>query len=260
MGDFERDTAVRARGNGIFECDLRKDWWVVAGPNGGYLGAIVVRALSADPELGSRPLRSITLHYLGRPREGAAEVHVDADRHGRSVSFMTARLVQDDRVMATAAAIFADDRDGMEIDQLDRPPATPPDDTAELPDAPDSPPFGRQFDYRPAIGTPIFGGGDEALTGGWLRLRHERAIDAALLVALTDSWFPAVFAMRTDAAAVPTLELTVHLRGLLPREPDWALGRYRTRLARHGFMEEDAEIFSRDGELLAQSRQLALAG
>ena len=57
MGDFERDTAVRARGDGIFECDLRKDWWVVAGPNGGYLGAIVVRALSADPELGSRPLR-----------------------------------------------------------------------------------------------------------------------------------------------------------------------------------------------------------
>jgi acyl-CoA thioesterase len=66
--------------------------------------------------------------------------------------------------------------------------------------------------------------------------------------------------MRTDAAPVPTLELTVQLRGQLPRGGDWALGRYRTRLARQGFMEEDAEIFSRDGELLAQSRQLALAG
>ena len=260
MGDFERDTAVRARGDGIFDCDIRKDWWVIAGPNGGYLGAIVVRALSADPELGLRPLRSITLHYVGRPREGAAEVHVEADRHGRSVSFMRARLVQDDRVMATAAAIFADERDGMEIDQLDRPGVTAPEETAELPDAPDGPPFGRQFHYLPAIGTPTFGGGDEALTGGWLRLRNERALDAALIVALTDSWFPAVFAMRTDTAPVPTLELTVHLRGQLPREGDWALGRYRTRLARQGFMEEDAEIFSRDGELLAQSRQLALAG
>ena len=96
-----------------------------------------------------------------------------------------------------------------------------------------------------------------ALTGGWLRLRDERPLDAATLVALTDSWFPAV--MRTEPVAVPTLELTVHLRGRLPREPDWTLGRYRTRLARHGFLEEDAEIFSREGELLAQSRQLAIA-
>jgi len=42
-------------------------------------------------------------------------------------------------------------------------------------------------------------------------------------------------------------------------EHDWLLGRYRTRLARHGFLEEEAEIFSADGELLAQARQLALA-
>jgi acyl-CoA thioesterase len=260
MGDFERDTAVKARGNGSFDCDIRPDWWVVAGPNGGYLGAIVVRALSAAPELGARPLRSITLHYLGRPSAGPAEVQVEADRHGRSVSFMRARLLQDGSPMASAAAVFADERDGIDLDQVDTPAVTPPDETAELRDSPDGPPFSHQFDYRPAIGPPTFGGGDEALTGGWLRLRDERALDAAALVAFTDSWFPAVFAMRTEPLAVPTLELTVHLRGRLPRAHDWALGRYRTRLARHGFMEEEAEIFSREGELLAQGRQLAIAG
>lgn len=260
MGDFERDTAVSARADGVFDCRLRPDWWVITGPNGGYLGAILVRALSADPELGSRPLRSITLHYLGAPREGPAEVQVEADRHGRSVSFMRARLVQHERVMATAAAVFADERDGIEFDQVDAPRVSPPEDTAEVPDGPDAPPFSRQFHYRPAIGTPTFGGGDEALTGGWLSLRDERALDAAALVALTDSWFPAVFVIRTDTLPVPTLELTVHLRARLPRAHDWTLGRYRTRLARHGFLEEDAEIFSREGELLAQARQLALAG
>jgi acyl-CoA thioesterase len=260
MGDFERDTAVEARGERSFGCDIRPDWWVVAGPNGGYLGAIVVRALSADPDLGSRPLRSITLHYLGRPDAGPAEVQVEADRHGRSVSFMRARLVQGARLMATAAAVFGDERDGIELDQVDAPAVPAPDETAELPDASDGPPFSHQFDYRPALGPPTFGAGDEALAGGWLRLRDERALDAAALVAFTDSWFPAVFAMRTEPLAVPTLELTVHLRGRLPREHDWALGRYRTRLARHGFMEEEAEIFSREGELLAQGRQLAIAG
>jgi acyl-CoA thioesterase len=259
MGDFERDTAVEARGDGSFGCDLRPDWWVAGGPNGGYLAAIFVRALSGEPGLGDRPLRSITLHYLGRPSEGPAELQVDADRHGRSVSFLRGRLVQDGRLMATAAAVFADERDGFELDQVEVPVVATPGETTELPDAPDGPPFGRQFDYRPAIGPPTFGGGDEALTGGWLRLRRDRALDAAALVAFTDSWFPAVFSMRTEPLGVPTLELTVHLRGRLPREHDWALGRYRTRLARHGFLEEEAEIFSREGELLAQGRQLAIA-
>jgi acyl-CoA thioesterase len=260
MGDFERDIAVEARGDGRFGCDLRPDWWVAGGPNGGYLGAIFVRALSADPGLGARPLRSITLHYLGRPGEGPAELQVDADRHGRSVSFLRARLVQNGRLMATAAAVFADERDGIELDQVDAPAVASPEETAELPDAPDGPAFSHQFDYRPALGPPTFGGGDESLTGGWLRLRDERALDAAALVAFTDSWFPAVFAIRTEPLAVPTLELTVHLRGRLPREHDWTLGRYRTRLARHGFLEEVSEIFSRDGELLAEGRQLAIAG
>jgi acyl-CoA thioesterase len=260
MGDFERDTAVEARGDGSFGCDLRSDWWVAGGPNGGYLGAIFVRALSADPGLGDRPLRSITLHYLGRPGEGPAELQVDADRHGRSVSFLRARLVQDGRLMATAAAVFADERDGIELDQVHAPSVASPEETAELPDAPDGPAFSHQFDYRPALGPPTFGGGGEALTGGWLRLRDERALDAAALVAFTDTWFPAVFAIRTEPLAVPTLELTVHLRGRVPREPDWTLGRYRTRLARHGFLEEVSEIFSRDGELLAEGRQLAIAG
>jgi acyl-CoA thioesterase len=259
MGDFERDTAVRARGDGVFDCDLRPDWWVVLGPNGGYLGAIVVRALAADPELGARPLRSITLHYLGPPRQGPAEVHVEPERHGRSVSFMRARLIQGGRTKVTATAVFADDRKGLELEQVDAPRVSPPEDTRALPDAPEGPPFSREFDYRPAIGTPPFGGGDEALTGGWLRCRDERALDAAMLVALTDAWFPAVFVMRSEPLAVPTLELTVHVRGRLPREHDWTLGRFRTRLARAGFMEEDAEIFSREGELLAQARQLALA-
>jgi acyl-CoA thioesterase len=260
MGDFERDTAVEARGEGSFGCEIRPDWWVVDGPNGGYLGAIIVRALSAAPELGSRPLRSITLHYLGRPSDGPAEVRVVADRHGRSVSFMRARLVQDGRLMTTAAAVLADDRDGIDLDQLEPPAVSSPDETAELPDAPGGTPFSHRFDYRPAIGTLPLGGGAEALSGGWLRLRDERPLDAAALVAFTDSWFPAVFATRTEPLAVPTLELTVHLRGRLPRECDWTLGRYRTRLARHGFMEEEAEIFSRDGELLAHGRQLAIAG
>ena len=51
----------------------------------------------------------------------------------------------------------------------------------------------------------------------------------------------------------------MHLRVSRPLPPDWVLGRFSTRTARDGFLEEDGEIYSRDGRLLAQSRQLALS-
>jgi acyl-CoA thioesterase len=260
MGDFEQDTAVRAVADGSFSCDINPDWWVVAGPNGGYVAAILVRAMSAGPAAEERPLRSLTVHYQRRPEAGPAQIEVTVERQGRSVSFMRAALSQDDRVCAGAVAVFARDRDGVELDHARAPAVPAPDEIDPLRNRPDAPPFGREFDFRPAIGKTGFGGADEALTGGWLRFRDERPLDAAALVALCDSWLPAVFAVSDGPLAVPTLELTVHVRAPLPLAHDWVLGRYATRLAREGFLEEDAEIFSRDGRLLAQSRQLALAG
>jgi acyl-CoA thioesterase len=260
MGDFEQDTAVRAVAEGSLSCDIRPDWWVVNGPNGGYVAAILVRAMSANSAADERPLRSLTVHFQRPPEAGPAEIEVTVERQGRSVSFMRAALSQGGRVCAGAVAVFARDRTGLELDHARAPVVPGPEETDQLPDRPEAPPFGREFDFRPAIGKTGFGEADEALTGGWLRFRDERPLDAPALVALCDSWFPAVFAVSDGPLAVPTLELTVHVRAPLPLAHDWVLGRYATRLARDGFLEEDAELFSRDGRLLAQSRQLALAG
>jgi acyl-CoA thioesterase len=62
---------------------------------------------------------------------------------------------------------------------------------------------------------------------------------------------------------VPTVDLTIHfrcdLRARAARDAhEWLLVVFRSRQAREGFVEEDGEIWSRDGELLAHSRQLAV--
>jgi len=55
-----------------------------------------------------------------------------------------------------------------------------------------------------------------------------------------------------------TVDLTVHVRSLPPAGyDDWCLVRFRSVASTAGFCEEDGEIWSRDGQLLAQSRQLA---
>ena len=63
--------------------------------------------------------------------------------------------------------------------------------------------------------------------------------------------------------AAPTLDLTIHIRRPLPPAgmgaDDYVLGRFWSRLAVGGVWEEDGELWTPGGELIAQSRQLALA-
>ena len=53
---FDTDTDIRQTEPGRFEARIDTGWWVVAGPNGGYIAAILLRALEAavdDPTPGS---------------------------------------------------------------------------------------------------------------------------------------------------------------------------------------------------------------
>jgi acyl-CoA thioesterase len=84
-------------------------------------------------------------------------------------------------------------------------------------------------------------------------------LDQTLLVAVTDAWMPPVFSRLPERTPVPTVDLTVHVRAALaPVEADWLLVVFRSRLGAAGFVDEDGEVWSRDGRLLAQSRQLAM--
>ena len=78
---------------------------------------------------------------------------------------------------------------------------------------------------------------------------------------------PAVFAAKElDGklmAGVPTVDLTVHIRTPVPVDiptDEPVLVVFRTREVTGGFLEEDGEIWSRDGRLLALARQLGVAG
>ena len=60
-------------------------------------------------------------------------------------------------------------------------------------------------------------------------------------------------------AAAPAQALTVHFRGLPPREPHpWVMATFVSRTAAGGVVEEDGELWSADGRLLVQSRQLSV--
>ena len=113
------------------------------------------------------------------------------------------------------------------------------------------------FDMRRAVGAPLFAGADEALSGGWLRFTEPEPLDVAALAMFADAWWPSPMPRLTRPAALPTIDLMVHFRSP-PVAEGPVLAVFRSSTAKGGFFEEDGEVWSRDGVLLAQSRQLAL--
>lgn len=122
-------------------------------------------------------------------------------------------------------------------------------------------PFLDYWDHRFTLGREVRTDGP-AETQGWIRLAEPEPIDGPVVAAMTDAFPPAVFTRMTGPNPVPTVDLTVHFRTSLPLpglEPeDFLLGHLRTRTVAEGFLEEDGELWTAGGQLVALSRQLAI--
>jgi acyl-CoA thioesterase len=262
--DFDRETAVRPLGDGRYESRLDRAWWVHRGPNGGYLAAIVLRALSEAVGDVERSPRSLTVHYVAPPAEGALEVATTIERAGRSLTSCSARLTQDGKLIGLALGAFSKARPGPEFSDL-RPPAAPAPDQCEVVEVPTDDPFipdiAMRWENRIVRGGFPLEATGEAVITRWIRLPEGRVVDGLVAAAITDAVIPAVFGRVEAQIIVPTVDLTIHFRSSLPvpdaKPDDYVLADFRTNVVAEGFLEEDGEIWSRDGVLLAQSRQLA---
>lgn len=270
--EFDRDTAVVARPDepGTYDADLSAGWTIIRAVNGGYLLAVLGRALRAalpHPD----PL-TVTAHYLTASEPGPAVIRTETVRAGRSMSTGQASLFQRDeegreveriRVIAGYGDLAALPGD---VRTAARPPRMPSyDDCVGSDDAPeDGPVTGsteilKRLDLRLdpatagwAVGAPS-GAGDMR---GWLGLADGRDHDALSLLLAVDALPPTAFDLGL-AGWVPTLELTVHLRA--QPAPGPVRVSLTTRNLAGGLLEEDAEVWDTKDRLVAQSRQLARA-
>lgn len=262
MSAFETATAVRRTGPSSFVADVNPSWHVRRGANGGVVAAVLLRALLATVDDPDRVPRSLTIHYAGPFDEGPTGIDAEVVRSGRSLTTARADAVREGKPVASALAAFSPAWPTVELDDITMPVVPPPEDVAPLVPFEGGPSFGQQFDYRLAAGGLPLTAGEHAEAAVWIALRDPAPLDYPLLAALTDAYFPVIFITQATPVVCPTVDLTIHFRTTLAADlldtGPW-LGVFRTRLAREGFIEEDGEIWTRDGVLLAQSRQLALA-
>jgi acyl-CoA thioesterase len=258
---FDADTGLEPLDDGRWRAWAPEHWFVARGPNGGYLAAVAARAAEAAA---GRPLRSLSLHFVAAPAVGPLDVAVTLEREGRTYTAASVRIDQDGRPMTLALATLGQlPAAGAEWDATAMPAAKPLAETRPVPlEEAGVPAFMRNYDMRWALGGRPGAAGDLAETGGWIRATEPRALDAPLVAAMTDAWAPAAFVALGRFVAAPTLDLTIHFRRPLPvpgmAPDDHVLGRFWSRLSVAGVWEEDGELWTPGGELIAQSRQLAL--
>jgi len=254
---FTRDTAVEEVGGGSYRGHVSADWFTPRGANGGFLAAIVLRAIMACEHESARAPRSLTLHYLRPPVEGEVRVVVTEERRGGRLTTYSARMEQDGRVCVLALAALSQDFTSS-LNYRATMPDVPPPNGLVVRDDENLPPITHQFATQAAIGHAPFSGADEALTGGWIAFAGDEPspLDPPALALLTDAWLPSMFVLVQDFIGVPTIDLTIHFRARTEGRTGPALTIFRSRTSAEGFFEEDGELWSEDGTLLAQSRQL----
>lgn len=246
---------------------MRPEWRGGAGPHGGILAAILLRALTAAVDDPARAPRSLTIHFPRPPAEREVTIATAVERTGRSLTTTSARMTQPgedgaERLVALALAAFSSAREAPTLGAARSPAEGAPTDAPDVPYG--GTPRPRMFanlEARPVTGPP-FTAGEEARSAAWMRPRVPAPLDAPTVAYLLDALWPAIFARIDRPAGIPTIDLTIHFRRSLPVPGTglgaWAFGEFTTREVTEGFLDEEGMLWSEDGLLLAQSRQLAL--
>jgi acyl-CoA thioesterase len=258
---FDDDIALRPIGEGVYEGEVCGHWWTPRGPLGGYVMALMIHGLEQAVDDLGRLARSVTMHFLRPPKAGPIAIRTTIERAGRTLTSVSGRLEQEGKLMGLALGAFSAPWESPTLNEARMPDADPArgrtSERGSLPDvAP--PPFVDRIVFQHRFGPGLFSRADRAEVGGWLGFREERPLDAPAVSLLADAWFPAPWTRLQGMAPAPTIDLTIHFRAPLPIDHSLLLGRFRTRLVRDGFFEEDGELWAPDGTLVAQSRQLAL--
>ena len=235
------------------------EWANMVGPFGGITAAIFLRAIALQPDCLGEPI-ALTVNFAAPIVEGDFEISCRAPRTNRTNQHWIAELSQDGAVKTTATAVFGIRRDTWSDTEAVLPQAPPPEqlerDTNEA-----LPVWVRLYDMRftegglvGATGQP----GPSSTTTLWVRDMAQRGIDYPALTALSDVFIPRVF-LRRGVTPAGTISLTTYFHAdrqeLEMLGGDFILGSAHANRFHAGFFDQSAQLWSRNGVLLATAHQ-----
>ena len=255
---FEQASAVERIEDNVYRSLVPSGWEMGRGAFGGLVLGTLARAMIASEPDAGRSLRFFAGEIAAPVPPGETRIEVEILRRGNNLTNLDARLRVDGSVLARASAGLSTSRSTAGATITPKPPGLPAfADTAPA-GVPKSmaPPFSRHFDFR-STGPLPFSGGPEPIVEGYVReLVSPSVVDAPMILALLDSYWPATFSVASAPHAAATVGFTAQLlidpSSLDPASPL----SYRSSVAamRDGFFVEMRELWNGD-ELVAMNQQ-----
>ena len=260
--EFDDATVLSPKGAGQYGTPIQERWDINGNANGGYLLALAANAMRA--ESGRAHPISVTMHYLSPGPAGDAVTQTRVMKAGKRFSTVTGTISRDGRDIATALGVFGDVDSSLPphsvtVERVDIPPY---EDCAprEFGGAPQNLGLGSRLAMRIHPDDTGFARGEptgEALCRGYFAFKDGRPVDTLSLLLAADAFPPVMFNRFGMLGWVPTVEFTVHVRGVPAPGPIACA--FRSRVIQGGMWEEDGEMWDSEGQVVALSRQLALA-
>lgn len=255
--NFERLLEVAAGGG---EVTIPSSWAQGRASFGGVIAALVFDRMAHVVAPG-RPMRSMQVSFVGpvTPDEPAT-VEAEILREGKAVSQVQGRIMQGGEPRLVALASFGGDRESaVAVESLPAPDARAVEACQALPYIKGvTPEFTQHIEMRWAFGGFPFSGAGGREMGGWMQFREApEAITDAHIVALVDSWPPAVLPHLKSPAPASSLSWALDIMHPRPeiKPGDWLLYRATIDQAGSGYGHTQAGIWTSRGELVATSRQ-----
>ena len=261
---FENSIAIDRSDENLFSMTPSKDYFVGNTPHGGYLTAVMQKAISLSmphPHL----INSNTL-YLDRTEPREISIKVEKIRESRGSSVGQVSLIQDDKLRCMMTGICSDFHYMNGVNDLE---TLPPEIFNNERDSFIS----LNFDNKEEGITPSFikqthceiaikhawwlknegDLGDEARCSGFISMGDEIP-DQFVLSFYSDFFPPVVMNKYGPLGWVPTLSLTTNIRQL-PTTSELFMDVIAKDLNK-GFFEQDCQIWDLNKNLVATSRQL----
>jgi len=261
---FENSIIIDKSEENIFSMTPSKDYFVGNTPHGGYLTAVMQKALSLSmphPHV----INSNTL-YLDRTEPKEISIHVDQIRESRGSSVGRVSLIQDEKLRCMMTGICSDFNYMNGVNDLETPPPNIFNEKRDLF-------ISLNFDNKQEGFTPSFikqtkcdiakkhawwlknenDLGDEARCAGFISMGEE--IPNQFVLSFYSDFFPPVVMNKYGPLGwVPTLSLTTNIRQL-PTTSELFMDVIAKDLNK-GFFEQDCQIWDLNKNLVATSRQL----
>ena len=262
---FHDDIILQEVSSGLFATEIIEDYWIIVGPNGGYLGALITNAAEMHLEREPYQLRGITIHYLTPPKLGPIEIRVTTIRTGKSVTFLQFEMTQNSVVVLVATGSWASINEGIESPQIMIPDVPGPENCPVSTRITDSPTrLHEKWEIR-SVNQALSASfeNNNSRMQWWIRPKETTPMSSSLIVAAADALPPPIFFQSDKIKMAPTIDLTIHVRADIDsvqwNGASWLLAEFVTSHASGGFIEEDGLIWNDAGTLICMSRQLALA-